>query len=386
MKITKVMVGPTGRLREIARRKKPLCLVFWVLALGLSANAQNYNATIITFDAPGAGTVNSSVCAPDCGTIAYANNNLGVIVGSYTDANIVPHGFVREPDGHITSFDAPGAGLGAGLNQGTVAYAITDQGAIVGEYQDSNYLFHSFVRYPDGSFATFEAPDAGPGANQGTLAWDINWAGTTAGSYIDGSGVYHGFVRSSNGQITSFDPPGSVYTYPCEETCLSPDGTITGFYLDSDDTFHGFVRSPDGNITTIDAPGAGTGGYLGTIAASIAAGTITGSVFEADGESPSFLRAPDGTFTTFNVPGALATAAYSLNASQWVTGVYIEANYSSHGFTRFPNGSFATFDAPGSGTSGALRGTRPSTNNQQGEVAGWFWDESGLGHGFLWTP
>jgi len=358
-----------------------LCLALCSLGLVLSANAQE-KGTIITFDAPGAGTVYSPVCAPYCGTIAYANNNLELIVGSYTDANIVPHGFLREPNGHITSFDAPGAGLGAGLNEGTVAYAITDEGVIVGQYQDSNLLFHGFVRYVNGSFTTFEAPDAGTGANQGTLAWDINWAGTIAGTYIDGSGVYHGFLRSPRGTFTSFDPPGSIFTYPCEETCLSPDGTLTGFYLDSEYALHGFERTPDGNITTIDAPGA----YLGSVAASIAAGAIAGYFIDADGMLHGFLRARAGTFTTFAVPGSLGTVAYSINASQWVTGVYIDANSAAHGFIRFPNGSFATIDAAGSSTSGAPNGTRPSTNNLQGAVAGWFWDDDSLSHGFMWTP
>jgi len=84
--------------------------------------------------------------APFCGTVAYDNNDLGVTVGFYTDTNIVPHGFLRFPNGHITSFDAPGAGLGYGLNQGTAAFAINDLGEIAGQLQDPSYVFHGFVR------------------------------------------------------------------------------------------------------------------------------------------------------------------------------------------------------------------------------------------------
>src|SRR5271170_7190220 len=64
---------------------------------------------LIEFDAPGAATVSSPACAPACGTFAYANNDLGMIVGYYTDANVVPHGFLRTPEGRFVSFDAPGA-------------------------------------------------------------------------------------------------------------------------------------------------------------------------------------------------------------------------------------------------------------------------------------
>jgi hypothetical protein len=131
--------------------------------------------------------------APLCGTLAYANNDFGVIVGYYTDPQVVPHAFVRTPDGHITPFNAQGDGERAGLNQGTVAYAINDFGAIAGQFQDSNYLFHGFVREPDGKITPFEAMGAGTGAGQGTIAWGINLEGATAGVYIDDGNNEHGF-------------------------------------------------------------------------------------------------------------------------------------------------------------------------------------------------
>ena len=118
-------------------------------------------AKLIEFDAPGAGTVASPACGSACGTIALANNDLGVVVGNYTDAHIVPHGFLRAPNGDVVSFEAPGAGLEHGLDQGTVAYSINDLGVIAGQLQDSSYVYRGFVRYPDGSFTTFEAPGAG---------------------------------------------------------------------------------------------------------------------------------------------------------------------------------------------------------------------------------
>jgi hypothetical protein len=88
------------------------------LAMTVLSPAQNgHEAKIIGFEAPGAATTTSTFCATACGTIALANNAEGAIVGYYTDPNVVPHGFVRSPDGRILSFDAPGAGLGANLNR-----------------------------------------------------------------------------------------------------------------------------------------------------------------------------------------------------------------------------------------------------------------------------
>jgi hypothetical protein len=68
-----------------------------------------------------------------------------------------------------------------------------------------------------------------------------------------------------------------------------------------------------------------------------------------------------------------------------VTGEFLDASYASHGFARLPNGNFTTFDAPGAGA-GANQGTRPSTSNMEGAVAGWWVDGNNLNHGFVWIP
>jgi hypothetical protein len=72
---------------------------FAFLALTSLSSAQP--ARLVEFDAPGAATVSSPACTPYCGTVAYDNNDLGVIVGFYTDPNIVPHGFLRFPNAQI---------------------------------------------------------------------------------------------------------------------------------------------------------------------------------------------------------------------------------------------------------------------------------------------
>ena len=92
-----------------------LCLALCTLGLGLSAKAQDRKATIITFDAPGAGTGTFQ------GTIPEDINPAGVITGVYSDANFVAHGFLRAPDGAFTTIDAPGAGTNF---QGTFAVSI----------------------------------------------------------------------------------------------------------------------------------------------------------------------------------------------------------------------------------------------------------------------
>jgi hypothetical protein len=351
----------------------------------------SHGGRLVQFDAPGAATAVSSVCAAYCGTFAYANNAEGTVVGTFTDEYVVPHGFLRSPDGNFVVFDAPGAGLGHDLAEGTVPYSINDFGVIAGQYEDANLLYHAFIRYPDGAFRTFEAPQAGTAAGSGTFAYSINIEGGTAGVYYDAQFVEHGFVRPPAGAIQEFDPPGSVGTMVCEETCLNVGGWAVGYYIDSQSTIHGFLRSPSGGITVIDAPGAGTGNYTGTIAASITdSREIAGYFVDAQGLYHGFVRAGDGAFKTFEVPQAAATpgagtAPFAINIWGATTGISIDADSVLHGYFRTRLGRVATFTAPGAGR-GAGQGTRPSTINIKDEVTGWYVDSTGLNHGFVWRP
>jgi len=348
-------------------------------------SADKPQPTIITFDAPGAATVASPACAPFCGTFAYALNEEGMSVGFYTDTNIVPHGFLRSRDGYITSFDAPGAGLGHGLNEGTVAFSINNRGEIAGQFQDPNLVFHGFVRYPDGNITTFDAPGAGTGAFQGTLGEGINPAGEIDRYYYDANNVGHGFLRTPDGAITTFDAPGAGTqafqgTYPLEKH-IDPKGEIDGYYVDQNNGFHGFLRARDGTFTTIDPPGSAF-----TIAGGINhAGAITGYYFDANSVAHGFLRARDADFTIFNAPGAGIRAAFSLNPKEEITGIIIDDSNVLHGFLRGKHGDFTTFDAPGAGNQ-AGQGTRPEFIDAASEITGFYYDENNVGHGFLRTP
>jgi hypothetical protein len=71
---------------------------------------------------------------------------LGEITGQYIDSNGVNHGFVRSPSGAITTFDAPGAGTGAG--QGTLPETPNMFGVITGQYIDANNVHYGFLRTP----------------------------------------------------------------------------------------------------------------------------------------------------------------------------------------------------------------------------------------------
>jgi hypothetical protein len=68
------------------------------------------------------------------------------ITGSFNDGFAVKHGFLRDSDGRVTSFDVPGAGTG--FNQGTVPLGISPAGLIMGFFVDAKYRPHGFLFLP----------------------------------------------------------------------------------------------------------------------------------------------------------------------------------------------------------------------------------------------
>ena len=204
------------------------------LGLGLSASANERGTCFITFDAPGAGT------GPFEGTLPQAINPAGAIAGLYLDASSLYHGFLRDPDGALTTIDVPGA-------HQTFPYSINPAGAIAGYYGVAGVI-HGFLRAPNGTLTTFDAPGAGTGFAQGTLTRNLNPAGAIAGYYNDNSNVGHGYVRAPDGTITTIDAPGAGTgtgqgTLTTTIDGLNPGGVIAGASLDNSNVYHGFVRA-----------------------------------------------------------------------------------------------------------------------------------------------
>lgn len=356
-----------------------LCMAYLVLGMGLSAAEDR--TQIITFDAPGAGT------GAGQGTYVSGISAGGAIAGNYVDGNNVNHGFLRTPDGTIVTFDVPGAGTGAG--QGTLAFAINSSQEAVGRYFDGNGISHAFLRTRQGDIITaFDPPDTG----QGSFACDVNDAGEISGDYNTGlwvGGTWQAFLRHKDGTITEYSVGQDI-------TCwgyfgLSPTGWVTGVSVDQD-TFQaiGYLRAPDGSVTTFDAPGAGPGPFQGTYPDAINLElTVAGNTTDANNVNHGFLRRVDGKFTIFDPPGAgtgagQGTYANSVNLIGAIVGEFIDANNVNHGYSREPGaeGGFITFDVPGAGT-GAGQGTLPAGGNDAGAIAGYYFDGSGVSHGFL---
>lgn len=174
---------------------------------------------ITLFDVPGASS-----------TTAGYINSAGTITGECSDnATGLFHAFVRERDGTFLTFDGdPSASA-------TFPVGINRLGTIVGYYQHG--AVHSFERTSDGTIATIDPPTATSAGATG-----ISNNGRIVGWYEDSEGLTHGFVRRNDGSTQTLDVPASPATVP---KGIGGRGSITGFFVDSSGVQRGFIRTAD---------------------------------------------------------------------------------------------------------------------------------------------
>jgi hypothetical protein len=336
---------------------------------------------IITIDIEG-----SSIVQP------VSINDMGTISGTcFLDAIQMQKGFIREPDGRLTTFTPPGSGIGA------FAWSINGAGEITGDYADQNGVVHGFLRSREGRFTTFDPPGAGtiPFVT-GTASQNINSSGETAGTYGDNASVFHGFVRFPDGVFETFDVPGAGTgpnqgTFTASSDGLNSEGDLAGWFVDDANVYHSYVRFRDGTIITFNVSGSGTAAFQGNDPAGINdRGEIIGVYTDGNNVNHGFIRSPEGRLKTLDLSGAgtgpgQGTVTENINAEGDTAGFYIDAIGIAHGFVRHHDGGISTIDAAGVGTANG-QGTFPIGNNARGAVTGHFVDADSNWHGFLRTP
>ena len=321
----------------------------WIGAFGLAAGA--FCQTYVQFSI-------------DAGPIPGSINQKGEIAGTYVDFANGFHGFVRDPGGKITAFDAPGS------FSSTRAISINAGGAITGTFIDTTppvVRTRAYVRDPEGNFTTFDPP-----GSVSTVPQSINARGAISGYYNESNQRLFGFVLQPNGKITSIDPPGSIST---QAFGINAKGAITGYYSDGHGT-HGFLREPTGTIISFDVP-EGTGTFPASIND---AGAITGSYINPGpfpGSVPrtfGFVRDPDGNFTSFD-PGPRDTIPQIINNEGAIAGFLEDLALDIfHGFVRSPEGTSTVFDPPfcfpGSTITGSILDKGSGSMNDKGVIVG----------------
>lgn len=258
-------------------------------------------------------------------------NDSGHMVGTYQDQQLHSHAFYWAPSGALTTFDVVGAYY-------TFAVVINNDGVIAGQYGvliGNSVNTSSYVRDKNGNITTFDAP----GSAGLTVANSINASGQITGIYSDGV-AYHGYVRDEFGNFASFDAPGAgtALWQGTQPTSISNDGSVAGFFTDGNFVYHGFSRDPAGNITVFDAPQASTKPYEGTFVAGMNNnGQIVGYYLATGSAFRGFVRDSSGVITGFRDPGAgtapgQGTRPRAINDNGKITGEYVDSSGTQHGF------------------------------------------------------
>ncbi|MYK18331.1 T9SS type A sorting domain-containing protein, partial [Candidatus Poribacteria bacterium] len=122
-------------------------------------------------------------------------NAAGAVVGSYVDADGIPHGFIRNPDGSFTTIDLPKMPNLEFLFVNT----ITDFGVIGFRAKAVNDILRSYILLPDGTLYEVRLP-----GSVNTVVRNVNQDGSIIGYYDLADGRRYGFVGKptlqSNGE------------------------------------------------------------------------------------------------------------------------------------------------------------------------------------------
>ena len=312
------------------------------------------HASYVFFDAPNA-----------LSTTVVSNNNGGEVIGYLKDASGATRGFVREPKGEITVFDA------SKTASETMPAAINESGDVAGFFFDPTTGIHSFLRNAQGNITVFEVPQLCGNAPPTGFAMAIDNRGDIAGYIIPCplADTWVGFVRDPQGEITIFAPitNGSV------PTGINQRGDITGVTSPYYPAQEGFVRDPKGIMTVFDAGGEGPGPKAHPVGINNRR-SITGYFYDSQsGTTRGFLRDPKGKITIFDAAGAAGeTQPAGINDSDEIVG-----DAGGHNFLRDSKGNLTVFDVPNSS------GAHAVAVNNRGDVAGYLVGATGRTRGFV---
>ena len=248
-------------------------------------------------------------------TRAAASSITAQIVGSYVDADVAYHGFLRDRAGRFTTIDIPGA-------KGTGIYRINDRGQIVGRYsqthaniQDPNAIQRGFL-LDHGRLTRIDVPGAAE-----TQAVGINNRGQVVGEYQQPAGVFHGFLWDK-GRFTTIDKPGAATTSLVD---INDRGQLLGANAGEDGVLRNFLLDR-GRYTSFDAPGAGVVTWARDLnnRGQVAGFTLAPTEADPLAGARGFLLAKGvkGPFTPIDVPGAPRNVVFGLSDRGSLVGVY----------------------------------------------------------------
>jgi len=277
-------------------------------------------------------------------TIANGINSEGDIVGAFTDAVGLQHGFLLR-EGRFTTIDFPGA-------VATNANGISSSGRIVGNYTAP---FTPGVSDTAPTDSPIYCPASGSAAcTKGFLYRHGNFSTVLAAGHpgavpwrITRHGDIYGCLHDFDFMNSMF---GAVWTRSSVLSLMANGGELT----DSSQSMPNSMNN-----------GATPDGHL-----------IVGFWADTTGHRRGFL-VQDGVFQSYDVPGSTFTAPWDINPRRQFVGTYIDGTGQRHGFLQRPNGSAPiNVDYPGAAATIAFG------INSEGVIVGRY-TIGGITHGFV---
>ena len=238
-------------------------------------------------------------------------NDYGQVVGQFTDANALPHGFIYGNDAFV-QIDYPNT-------TGIDLYKINNLGQFVGSAINANGVICGFF-YDRGTFSPLLSLAAGGE----TYFYGINNRGEIAGTFYVGSGS-KGFIYKAGQFLT----PNFSGTPQTSFDDINDSGEVAGSAVDAKGT-HGIIYLENMGVFTppFDFPGAKIT-YPETINA---AGQLAGECTTPNGKAFPFTSLA-GSLVSVNVPNAPNGASIvGISSRNQVCGNFIDANQVHHGY------------------------------------------------------
>ena len=346
-------------------------------------------------------------------TYFYALGNNGNAAGYYEDSEGVHHGVVLE-NGELRQYDFPGSieteiygisdATGAmtgnivgadGVRRGftgerivevpgamaTFADFINASGRLMGIYTDADGIFHRYSETQDGTFLSFDIPNAENLEFVFLHGITNAWVGVYRAKAV--GDVPRSYVGRASDGLKELRVPDSVST---EAWNINQDTSVVGYYDTADGKRHGFVANPaEPNVaptfasTTfnyifekIDVPGVD---FL-AVTASSDFGDYAGYTKSADGQKDIAFTLIADVFTTYDFPGSRNTYFYALGNNGNAAGHYEDSNGLYHGIV-LENGELRQYNFPDS-VQTEIYGISDTT----GALTGNFIDAAGIRRGF----
>jgi hypothetical protein len=283
---------------------------FALLLMAATATLAAEPVSFTSFDIPGATSY-----------FVAGINDEGLIAGTWDAAGGSAVGFIRSPDGRIST-----PILNPNDNSGlTVLRAVNDEGVIAGFYGAN--VSNGFL-LTDGKFQTVDFPGAVSTALRG-----INNRGDVSGTYsiVDLNADEFGFIIPRRGTPISFklsDPSGTGIVVGG----INDLRQLVGYYTDATSTLVGFLRQPSGQFVSVIVSGAVSTQVIGINDCGIVVGTY------GDGSTAHGFYGRPGNLRSFDLPEAAATFAQGINNEGRITGRYATADGVPHAFV---SGRFA---------------------------------------------